>query len=89
MASEERVFILVKRVIGEVLPDLDQALIASNKSLLELGANSVDRVEVVTTSMERLDLTVPLSKFANVNNIGELVSVLCKELSSLTLSTGS
>lgn len=89
MASEERVFILVKRVIGEVLPDLDQALIAPNKSLLELGANSVDRVEVVTTSMERLDLTVPLSKFANVNNIGELVSVLCKELSSLTLSTGS
>ena len=89
MASEERVFILVKGIIGEVLPDLDQALIEPNKSLLELGANSVDRVEVVTTSMERLDLTVPLSKFANVNNIGELVSVLCKELSSLTLSTGS
>jgi polyketide biosynthesis acyl carrier protein len=88
MASEERVFILVKHVIAEVLPDLDQALIVRGKSLLELGANSVDRVEVVTMCMERLDLTVPLSRFANVNNIGELVSALCKELSSLSLSTG-
>ena len=88
MAVEERVLILVKEIICEVLPDLDQAQIVPSKSLLELGANSVDRVEVVTMSMERLDLTVPLSKFANVNNIGELVVVLCKEL-SLSLSTGS
>ena len=88
MAVEERVLILVKEIICEVLPDLDQAQIVPNKSLLELGANSVDRVEVVTMSMERLDLTVPLSKFANVNNIGELVEALCKELSS-SLSTGS
>ena len=88
MAVEERVLILVKEIICEVLPDLDQAQIVPNKSLLELGANSVDRVEVVTMSMERLDLTVPLSKFANANNIGELVGVLCKELSS-SLSTGS
>lgn len=88
MAVEERVLILVKEIICEVLPDLDQAQIAPNKSLLELGANSVDRVEVVTMSMERLDLTVPLSKFANVNNIGELVAVLCKALSP-SLSTGS
>jgi polyketide biosynthesis acyl carrier protein len=89
MASEERVFILVKHVIGEVLPDLDQALIVPSKSLVELGANSVDRVEVVTACMERLDLTVPLSRFANANNIGELVSALCKEVSSLPLSMGS
>lgn len=74
--SKEHVFEVVKNVIIEVLPDLDSDQVQIEKSLRELGANSIDRMEVVTMSMEELDLKIPLMSFAQVSNIQGLVDVL-------------
>ena len=74
--SKEHVFEVVKNVISEILPDVQSDLISRDKSLKELGANSIDRMEVVTMSMEELGLKIPLMSFAQVNNIQGLVDVL-------------
>ena len=74
--SKEHVFEVVKNVISEILPGVQSELISSEKSLKELGANSIDRMEVVITAMEELGLKIPLMSFAEVSNIGGLVDVL-------------
>ncbi|WP_109851300.1 acyl carrier protein [Aquimarina sp. AU58] len=74
--SKEHVFEVVKNVIIEVLPDIKPEQVHIEKNLRELGANSIDRMEVVTMSMEELDLKIPLMSFAQVSNIQGMVDVL-------------
>ncbi len=74
--SKEHVFEVVKKVIMEILFDVEPDKISIDKNLKELGANSIDRMEVVTTSMEKLGLKLPLMSFAQVSDIEGLVDVL-------------
>ena len=74
--EKQNVFEVVKEVIMEVLPNLDPASISIDKNLKDLGANSIDRMEVFTLSMDALAFNLPLMSFANVTNIEGLVDVL-------------
>jgi len=74
--SKEHVFEVVKNIIIEVLPDVDPAEISIEKQLKDIGANSIDRMEIVTMSMQELDIKIPLMSFAGVNNIEGMVDVL-------------
>lgn len=74
--SKEFVYEVVKNVITEVFPDVKSEMISIEKSLKDLGANSIDRMEVVTMLMEKLSLKIPLISFAQVNNIEGLVDIL-------------
>jgi polyketide biosynthesis acyl carrier protein len=73
---KEHVFEVVKNIILEILPGVQSQLISREKSLKELGANSIDRMEVITMSMQELGLKIPLMSFAQVSNIEGLVDVL-------------
>ncbi|WP_106794045.1 acyl carrier protein [Aquimarina sp. Aq78] len=81
--SKEHVFEVVKNVIIEVLPDIKPEQIQIERNLRELGANSIDRMEVVTMSMEELDLKIPLMSFAQVSNIQGMVDVLVENYASV------
>lgn len=73
---KDQVYEVVKNVIMEVLPHLEPEMISIEKNLRELGANSIDRMEVVTISMEGLGVKLPLMSFAQVTNIEGLVNLL-------------
>lgn len=73
--TKAEVFEVVKNIIIEIL-DIPTSEIAIEKNLSDLGANSVDRMEIVTMSMECLGLKIPLLSFAAVSNIEGLVDVL-------------
>lgn len=77
--TEEQVFEVVKGKILEVL-DVPPANIRKEASLRDLGANSLDRVEVVSLSMQALSLRFRVSELAKVSNIGELVQALHQKL---------
>jgi polyketide biosynthesis acyl carrier protein len=70
------VFTTVRRNVVTVLPDLDPELVTPDRSLTDLGCNSVDRADIVTMSMQDLDLAVPVSAFQQVQSIGGLVALL-------------
>ena len=74
--TQTQVFELVKKNILEILPKTQADLIVPEQSLVDLGANSVDRMEIVTLSMEDLGVKIPLMSFARVFNIESLVEVL-------------
>jgi polyketide biosynthesis acyl carrier protein len=74
--DREQIFEVVKQNIIRILPDLPPETITIEKSLTDLGANSIDRVEVATYSMEDLDIVIPRVELRQASNIRDLVDVL-------------
>ena len=74
--SEDSVLAVVKENVMEILEEVDEGAISMDISLKELGANSLDRAEIVTGSMEDLGLSFPMRELAKISNIRELVTFL-------------
>lgn len=78
--DEQQIFTLIKQKITEVIPELSNREISINDSLRELGANSVDRAEILIESMSALELKVPLIDFGAAKNIADIVSVFSQKM---------
>ncbi len=74
--TKEQIFEVVRNHIVDTLEDVDAAKIDPTKSMKELGANSLDIVEIVSCSMRELKVKVPRSELAKLTNIQELVDLL-------------
>ena len=57
---DDPVLAAIRRSVVEVLPEVDGQLVTEDRSLTDLGANSIDRVDVVTMTMDDLGVTVPV-----------------------------
>jgi polyketide biosynthesis acyl carrier protein len=76
--NENEIFEVVKNVTLEVLPFIPPDLVILEGNLKDLGANSIDRMEVVTRTMETLGLNVPLLEFGRVKDLRGLVDVFAR-----------
>ena len=75
---------LIIEIVGahaaEVLPDLAGHRFVGEDRLLDHGANSVDRVEILTMVLDSLSLTIPRVELFGPRNIGELADLLLSKL---------
>ncbi len=71
---------VIKKNTLNILPDIAPESITVDKSLKDLGANSVDRVEIAQYSMEELGIVVPRLELGQVSNINDLVEIFLKYL---------
>ena len=76
--THEHVLAVVKKHLMEAVDGLDAAAIEPTLSMKDLGANSLDIVEVVSRSMRELKVKVPRSELAKLTNIAGLVDTLHK-----------
>ncbi|MDQ3206131.1 MAG: acyl carrier protein [Pseudomonadota bacterium] len=60
----------------EVLPEVENHDFRMKDSLRELGANSIDRSEIIMLTLETLSLSIPLIAVAKAENMGELAGLL-------------
>jgi len=74
--TREQVLEVVKRNMIDTIEELEGVEIDPAKSMKDLGANSLDIVEVVSCSMRELKVKVPRSELKNLQNINELVDLL-------------
>lgn len=74
--TKEQIFEVVKNHIIDTLEEIDEAEIEAHKSMKDLGANSLDIVEIVSCSMRELKVKVPRSELQKLQNIQELVDLL-------------
>ena len=65
----------VKKSINEVLPDLATFDLSQKNSLRNLGANSVERAEIITLTLAQLKLKIPMVDFAQAKSIEELIEI--------------
>jgi polyketide biosynthesis acyl carrier protein len=67
---------LIARHAAEVLPRLQNHAFQPTDSLKDLGANSVDRSEIIMMTLESLSKRIPLIEMAKARNIGELADII-------------
>ncbi|MCL6590820.1 MAG: acyl carrier protein [Firmicutes bacterium] len=80
--NREDIFNLIVRISCEVLPDLEGHTFQPDDRLADLGANSVDRAEIVTMTLDTLSLEIPRIELFKAKNIGELADVLYEKMQS-------
>lgn len=78
--THQQIFDLITQHSGEVVPSLESHSFKATDSLRELGANSIDRAEIIMMTLEALQLSVPLIETAQAENIGELAAILAGKL---------
>ena len=67
---------IVHETIEEVLPLVGDSGVDEGLNLKQLGADSVDRVEIITGLVHRLGLKVPISDFNDIPDIAALIELL-------------
>lgn len=72
----DETFSVVRNQAAAVLPGTRADQIDPDASLSDLGANSLDRMDIVTMSQDELGIDVPAAAFADVRNLRQLVDVL-------------
>lgn len=78
--QRQRIFEVIKTHTLKVLIDVRPEAVTPEAALADLGANSVDRVEVAMYAMEELGIRVPPTELHGVRNLGGLVEVLHRHL---------
>lgn len=66
----------IKTNLLEIMPELEGEEISVNETLVDLGANSVDRGELITLTLERLNLEASRIDFVGASTIDELADLI-------------
>lgn len=78
--TKEDVINVIKKNILDNLEDLHESEIDVNKSMKDIGANSLDIIEVVSSSMRELKIRIPRSELADINTIDELADKFVEQV---------
>lgn len=74
--SQESIYKVIVNHTRELVPSLEEHSFKMSDSLRSLGANSIDRAEIIMMTLETLALKIPLSELAKAENIGELARLI-------------
>lgn len=67
---------VVLESVREILPTVEPHRLRPEFHLRDLGADSVDRVEIIATVLDRLGLNEPLASFSDLSDIDDMVDLL-------------
>ena len=75
MKKEDILEIIVSHIC-KVIPELKSHTFQPEDRLKDLGANSLDRSDIIDMTMESLSLKIPRVEVFGAKNIGELADIL-------------
>jgi acyl carrier protein len=84
--NRDDVYQVVVKHLAEGVEGINPSTIDPNKSMKELGANSLDIVEVVSRSMRELKVKVPRSELSKLTNLNGLVDLLYESVQEKILA---
>lgn len=67
---------IVRRCVTTVVPEIAPDSVTGDRTLAELGCDSVDRAEVVVMAMAEAGVSVPVAEFGRDRPISSIVDVL-------------
>ena len=73
---KDEIFVIVRNHLCAIVETVEPEKVTRDGSMKDLGASSLDMVEVVSCSMRELRVRVPRAELSKVRNIGELVDLL-------------
>ena len=78
--NNEDIFAIIKRYLCEIVEEIDPNTVSAEKSMKDLGASSLDIVEVVSCTMRELRVRIPRGELSKLKDIGGLVEMLQTEV---------
>jgi polyketide biosynthesis acyl carrier protein len=81
--TKQDIFMMVVHHSSEVIPELEGHEFKLNESWSDLGANSLDRAEILMMSMEALALRIPRVELFGAKTVGGLVDLLYEKAQSV------
>lgn len=79
--DRDAVYKVVTEYLLKTVVDLDEARIDPRQSMLEMGATSLDIVEIVSVSMRKLQVKVPRAALSELKCLNDLVDLLHRVVS--------
>jgi polyketide biosynthesis acyl carrier protein len=73
--DQQEIFNVIKANTVKILPDVRPEDVNIEGSLTDLGANSIDRVEIVMYSLQELDLKIPTPELHGLKNLRAVVDL--------------
>ncbi|WP_372362124.1 acyl carrier protein [Xanthomonas sp. NCPPB 1325] len=74
--SQQHILEVIIRHVRDVVPGLENHVFTPGDSLREIGANSIDRADIIMMTLESLSLSIPLVDMAGAQNIGEIADII-------------
>jgi polyketide biosynthesis acyl carrier protein len=76
MTQEEVFDVLKKHILDQLEDEIEEDDIVIEKSMRDLGANSLDIVEIVTNTMRELKIKIPRDELATIDTMKGLVAAM-------------
>lgn len=76
--QDDAILAAFRRSVTAVVPEVATAEVTPDRTLAELGCNSIDRADIVTMTMAELGIVVPVAEFGRDRDVGSLVALLKK-----------
>lgn len=74
--SRDEIQSVVLKYLARAVDEIDPATVDTARSMKDLGANSLDIVEVVSSTMREIRVKVPRAELNGLTNIDGLVDLL-------------
>lgn len=74
--NQDRIIEIIVGHAREVVPKLVQHQFLPTDSLKSLGANSIDRADIIMMTLETLSVNIPLMAMAKADNIADLARII-------------
>lgn len=78
--NKDEIFSIIKKNIQEILYDLECDNITIQDSLKEIGANSIDRVDIIVSTMEDIGLKCDMLLFKDAKNIEDIINIIMTQM---------
>jgi polyketide biosynthesis acyl carrier protein len=74
--NKDNIYEIIVGHAREVVPKLESHQFKPTDSLKALGANSIDRADIIMLTLESLSVNIPLFEMAKAENIGDLAGLI-------------
>lgn len=74
--NQKMIFDTIIQHVQDIIPALQGHDFQHSDSLRALGANSVDRADILMMTLESLSLNIPLMELAKAESIGDLARII-------------
>jgi acyl carrier protein len=79
--TKAEVVAIIRTNILDNLEDIEESALDNDKPMKDFGANSLDIIEVVSTSMRELKIKIPRAELADISTINQLADKFMEHLS--------
>ncbi len=69
----------IRENLVEIIPELEGKNISNDELLVNLGANSVDKAEIIVLTLEQIQKEIPRIELASAQTINELANLIVEK----------